>query len=344
MARATPILDGWKIRLTTSWTLALALLVVSIHARSEEVISTTVCEIIANPAAFNHRLVKLTGTVQEATQQFALSVAPCGAVKVGNWTGIWVEYGGRVRTGAKYCCGNSAATVRDRPSDLRIEGVETSLVENDQFRAYDSRLKAKGHASATLIGRYFSGEKEWMHGGSEYHWGGFGHLGMWSLLVVQEVTCVRSTPLGCREKRYSRRADLSQANFPATHSAEATPAPLETWITVSIVEVWGPCYPSEHCARSWTVRANSSIVTVEKDGKTSSKQLDPADPSSIEAIVGSLDFRHKLQSGFDCPPAHTDFYRTLKVDFSGGRSAQLFVTGCGKDTFPSKLSDILSHY
>jgi hypothetical protein len=77
---------------------------------------------------------------------------------------------------------------------------------------------------------------------------------------------------------------LSQANFLAAYSAAA--AFPEPWITVSIEEVWGPCYPSEHCARSWTMRANSSNVRVEKNGKTSSKQLDPADLSSIKAIVG----------------------------------------------------------
>jgi hypothetical protein len=87
-----------------------------------------------------------------------------------------VEYGGRVRT-------------------FEIEGVQTALVENNQFRAFDLNVQRKGHASATLIGRYFSGEKQWSHRGTEFLWGGFGHTGMYSLLVVQEVTCVRSGPL-----------------------------------------------------------------------------------------------------------------------------------------------------
>jgi len=180
------------MRLIISSTLALALLVISMHARSEEALSTTVCKIIADPPAFNHKLVKLSGTVYQAMEKFSLSVESCGAVKAGNWTGIWVEYGGRVRTGAKYCCG--IPMDRDRPTDLEIEGVQTSLVEDDQFRTFDSRVKAKGHANATLIGRYFSGQKNWSRRGSEYLWGGFGHMGMYSLLVVQEVACVRSAP------------------------------------------------------------------------------------------------------------------------------------------------------
>jgi hypothetical protein len=128
------------MRVITSSAFAVALLAVSKHARSEEVLSTTECEIIANPPAFNHRLVRDTGTDYQAFEKFPLSVESCGARKVGNWTGIWVEYGGRVRT-------------------IEIEGVQTALVENDQFRAFDLNVQRKGHASATLIGRYFSGGK-----------------------------------------------------------------------------------------------------------------------------------------------------------------------------------------
>jgi hypothetical protein len=181
------------MRLIASSAFAIALLAVSMHARGEEVLSTTACEIITNPSAFNHKLVKVTGTVYQSMEKFSLSVESCGAEKAGNWTGIWVEYGGRVRTGAKYCCG--VPMDRDRPTDLEIEGVQTSLVANDQFRAFDASLQKKGHAKATFVGRYFSGEKQWSHRGSEYLWGGFGHMGMYSLLVVQEVTCVRSGPL-----------------------------------------------------------------------------------------------------------------------------------------------------
>jgi hypothetical protein len=180
---------GGRMRSITLPILVLALLVVSLRAHSEDILTTTACEIIANPPAFNHKLVKLTGTVYQGMEKFSLSVASCEAEKVGNWTGIWVEYGGLVRTGAKYCCG--IPLDRDRPTELEIEGVPTSLVENDLFRAFDSRVQLKGHASATFIGRYFSGKKDWSHRGSEYMWGGFGHMGMYSLLVVQEVTCVK---------------------------------------------------------------------------------------------------------------------------------------------------------
>jgi hypothetical protein len=154
---------GGEIRSITLPILVLAH-VVSLRAHSEEVLATTACDIIANPPAFNHKLVKLTGTVSKSFENFSFSVASCGARAVGNWTGIWVQYGGP-----------------------EIEGVHTFVVDSDRFRAFDSRVKNKGHVSATLIGRYFSGKKDWSQRGSEYLWGGFGHMGMYSLLVIQEV-------------------------------------------------------------------------------------------------------------------------------------------------------------
>lgn len=127
---------GWRIRSITLPTIVLALLLACICAHSEEMLSTTTCEIIANPSAFNHKLVKLTGTVYQGMENFSLSVTSCEAEKIGNWTGIWVEYGGSVRT-------------------LEIEGVQTSLLADNQFRSFDSQVKRKGHASATFVGRYF---------------------------------------------------------------------------------------------------------------------------------------------------------------------------------------------
>jgi hypothetical protein len=147
------------MRVITSSAFAVALLAVSKHARSEEVLSTTECEIIANPPAFNHRLVRDTGTDYQAFEKFPLSVESCGARKVGNWTGIWVEYGGRVRTIWIRMCRMNSLSLFGEIGSIEIEGVQTALVENDQFRAFDLNVQRKGHASATLIGRYFSGGK-----------------------------------------------------------------------------------------------------------------------------------------------------------------------------------------
>ena len=139
---------------------------------------------------------------------------------------------------------------------------------------------------------------------------------------------------------------LNLAICPATFAAEVKPSSHEVWSTISIVESWGPCPSSDQggCARSWTIGADSIDVQVLKDGKTLSKQLNSVDLNAVKAIVGSSEFQHKLHSGFDCPPGPTDFFRVLKVAYSGGAQAQLFITGCEKNTLPGNLSDILSRY
>jgi hypothetical protein len=85
-------------------------------------------------------------------------------------------------------------------------------------------------------------------------------------------------------------------------------------------------------------------VKVLKDGRTYSKQLNSVDLNAVEAIVGSSEFQHKLHGGFDCPPGRTDFFRVLKVAYSGGAQTQLSITGCEKNTLPGDLTDILSRY
>jgi hypothetical protein len=139
---------------------------------------------------------------------------------------------------------------------------------------------------------------------------------------------------------------LGQANCLAAYSAETTPTFREAWRTLSIVEYWGPCPSSDagDCTRSWTIGADSTGVKVQKEGKTFSTQLNSVDLNAIKAIVGSSEFQRKLESGFDCPPAPTDFYRTIMVAYAGDAQTRFIVTGCDKNTLPGKLSDILSRY
>jgi hypothetical protein len=126
-------------------------------------------------------------------ENFSLSTRSCHQGK-GNFTGIWLEYGGRVRSGAKFCCGVSMERVRSE--DLVIEGIATSIVEDDLFRSFDKQVHPNGHARATFIGRYFAGQRNdrrLLNDPNSYLWGGFGHMGMYSLLVIQQVVWVESS-------------------------------------------------------------------------------------------------------------------------------------------------------
>lgn len=149
---------------------------------AEEPIAVTVCDVLNDPAAYNHKLLKISGVVSRGFEDFTLSDESCSTPS----SDIWIELGGRVGSQVMYCCG--VTTDKSRPSPLVVEGIETSLVENRAFNRFQSlTLGARGYktARATLVGRFFSGKKRTFAGRD--HWVGFGHMGFHSLLVVQEV-------------------------------------------------------------------------------------------------------------------------------------------------------------
>ena len=160
------------------------------EAHCEEIVKTTVCEVLANPPAFDHKLIELTGDAAEGMENFSLTNQDCRIDK-DNWTSIWLEYGGRRRSGAKYCCG--VTMERTRVSDLIVEGVRTSLVNDHNFRAFDARVYPSGSVRARLIGRYFAGTRQDSPARPGVHlWGGYGHFGMCTLLVIQRVVSVET--------------------------------------------------------------------------------------------------------------------------------------------------------
>jgi hypothetical protein len=164
----------------------------SMRAHCEEVVKTTICQVIADPPAFNHKLIELSGYASEGMEQFSLSTRGCHVPK-DNLTGIWLEYGGRLKSGAKYCCGVS--TARTRPNDLVIDGMTTAVIEDDNFRAFDAQVYPTGTAKVTLVGRFFAGTRQDSAPGLGMHlWGGYGHFGMFTLLVIQQVVSVSVPP------------------------------------------------------------------------------------------------------------------------------------------------------
>jgi hypothetical protein len=149
---------------------------------SEEPLKVTVCDLKKDSAAYNHKLVQVTGAVSHGFENFTLLDSACPG-----WPGVWVEYGGQLNSGTMYCCGVSAARKRTKP--LIIEGISLSLVTDQQFHKLDQVVQRRSGstARATLIGRFFAGKKGAV-GLDE--WGGFGHMGCCSLFVIQRVVSV----------------------------------------------------------------------------------------------------------------------------------------------------------
>ena len=145
----------------------------------------TFCELSRDPAAFNHQIVRLTGFVTHGFEDFGVSDPECGT----QGFGIWLMYGGKTESNTMYCCPGEGSRAA-RPNLLKAEDIEIPLVEDQIFQSFTALLKKEADSTvrATLVGRFFSGDKV-MGGteGTQAFWRGYGHMGCCSLLAIQQV-------------------------------------------------------------------------------------------------------------------------------------------------------------
>ena len=140
----------------------------------------SVCDLKNEPAKYNHSLVKLTGYFSRGFEDSTLYDPTC---KSNQW--IWVELGGKRSIGVMYCCGFTPERVREQ--ELEVEGVKLPLTEDATFNQYDEWLSKGKNVKATVIGTFFSGKKVQYSKDSPAFYGGYGHMGIGSLFIVQQV-------------------------------------------------------------------------------------------------------------------------------------------------------------
>jgi hypothetical protein len=144
--------------------LALAL-ALSAASRAEDAVPVTVCQLLADPPAYNHKLIRIAGSVSFGLENFTLHEDPCGG-------DVWLAYG----------------RARKTHGPLVVEGIATTLVEDSTFQQFDAVVRQplpKPLVHATLVGRYFAGKTSGYPG--DKHWGGFGQWDQYTLLVIQQV-------------------------------------------------------------------------------------------------------------------------------------------------------------
>jgi hypothetical protein len=149
---------------------------------TEEPQEVTLCQVLGDPSAFNHKLIKIGGVVSRGFEDFTLNDESCH-----NANTMWLELGGTRGSQVIYCCGDNNVDGR-RSASLVVEGIETNLIEDEvltRFERLTNKKRGYGKARVVLIGRYFSGEEQTFPGGT--FWVGYGHMGMGSLLVIQQV-------------------------------------------------------------------------------------------------------------------------------------------------------------
>lgn len=148
--------------------------------RCEETQKVSACQLADNPAAYNHKLIEVTGFVSHGFEDFGLFDPTCASFPY-----VWLEYGGKAKSGTMYCCGVTAD--RSRLRDLVVEGIRVPLVKNKEFEEFDNliHLSPSSVVHATVVGRFFSGKETKGAFGR-----GYGHMGCCSLLAIQQVISV----------------------------------------------------------------------------------------------------------------------------------------------------------
>lgn len=149
----------------------------------------TLCRLKNDPAAYNHKLIEVTGFISHGFEDFTLFDPSCSSR-----FDVWLEYGGTAASGTMYCCGVTAE--RRRPKQLVVEGIPIPLIDDEQFREFDKLLQRRPDSvvRATIVGRFFSGEQVKYPAGT--FWGGYGHMGCCSLLAIQQVISVDTQARG----------------------------------------------------------------------------------------------------------------------------------------------------
>ena len=182
---------------------AFVLWAVALSFCGEQPESVTVCQLKSDPAAYNHKLVEVTAFVSHAFEDFSLFDPTCSS-----WPSVWLEYGGKAKSGTMYCCG--VTPDRHRPKELVVEQMPIPLTDNDQFREFDRVIQPPFRsgrygaiAHATVVGRFFAGRQ--LHYPKATFWGGFGHMGCCSLLAIQEIKSV--SPQDREDLDYGASAD-----------------------------------------------------------------------------------------------------------------------------------------
>src|ERR1700730_15113079 len=151
--------------------------------RCEEPQKVSACQLKNDPATYNHKLIEVTGFVSHRFEDFGLFDPACATYPY-----IWLEYGGKAKSGTMHCCGVTAE--RSRPRELVVENIAVPLVKDEGFKAFDNliHLTPSSIVHATVVGRFFSGKER--HYPNGVSWGGYGHMGCCSMLAIQQVISV----------------------------------------------------------------------------------------------------------------------------------------------------------
>ncbi|MEJ2246811.1 MAG: hypothetical protein P8Y80_12150 [Acidobacteriota bacterium] len=162
-----------------------------IYGEEEKLLEVSVCDLQKDPDAYNHRLIQVQGRISHEFEDFTLHDDRCA-----DNNEPWLMYGGDGPNDITYCCGLNTGS----KEKVNIEGFDVpfkrdSIAERfiNILNSYRINKKAKivyletdpsFSVTATIIGRFFAGNKTGIPGR------GYGHMGCCSLLVIQQILSI----------------------------------------------------------------------------------------------------------------------------------------------------------
>jgi hypothetical protein len=135
-------------------------------ARLHAATPVTLCELAAHPADYDGKVIEVTAYASHGFENFTLFDPQCPEASYK----VWLEYGGARGSGTIYCCGDT--------SDAKPRN--TTIVEDAQLAKFDRILQTEDDTliHATLRGPFFNG--------------GYGHFGLYPMLVIEQVVDVET--------------------------------------------------------------------------------------------------------------------------------------------------------
>lgn len=149
------------------------------------------CELANHPKLYDGKMIRVRGTASVYFEDFSLFSNGCKTDQY-----IWLAFGGDVP-------GLVPSTVNDTyrtpGADIKVKGVAYGIKKDENFRRFYALIadrhgnKPAYQVTATLTGAFFAGEESKLPNG-RITYRGYGHLGCCSLLVITQVSDVKSVP------------------------------------------------------------------------------------------------------------------------------------------------------
>ena len=183
-----------KFRISTVLRIIVAVigtLLYAMTAHAQNPVPVKTCDLAKSPKEFDGKQVSVRGKLNVFFEDFTLATTECGTKQ-----SVWLAFGGDV-PGVVPSMTND--NFRRAGSDLKVDGISYKMRKDENFRRLYALIAAQRggkpeyRVTATLIGTFLAGSEQKFPGGTT-SFGGYGHLGCCSLLVITQVADVESVP------------------------------------------------------------------------------------------------------------------------------------------------------